>query len=617
MTRPAVLDSRAIPPWPLFAILALAVVVRVVFWLQAQTLPFFMQPTGDSATHLNMAREILDTGLLAPLGRPYQQAPLYPFFLALVEWSGWGVNVVRMIQFLIGTLTVPLLWTLGHRIAGRTGAVIASLMMVSGPIVFFEGELLSISLTLSCLALGLVALGTRARGLPAGLCFGLAAIAQPNLLIVGVGIGGLLLIRELQEPTTARKAWLFALGLALLPGFTCARNLVQSGEPVLISSNGGINFFIGNNADATGTFHFPAGSGLINRGEGLFDSARDRAEQLAGRPLTELAVDRYWWGQGLAFWFEAPAEALSLTLYKVVLTLNDYEIPNHHDYETFRSRVSILRVLPTLGWVLPLGILGLALNARRGGFITTGYVTLAVASVAIFFVTARYRLPLYLAIWPAAGLAVAELPALVRNRAQLAGAVLVLSAGTLLAFWPLHDRGDATAYMANLEGRILFERGDPEGARGAFERALALEPEQPEALHNLGRLAVDRGDRAIAHGYFRRAISSDPLQAASYFALEALYRDTGASRPALEVLDRLEIAREGRVGDIASRLAYRRAFHLFTLGEPERAIALLETSSTRDPRHAATWQTLSSLYRAAGRLEEAQRAEERAAALTP
>ena len=52
-----------------------------------------------------------------------------------------------------------------------------------------------------------------------------------------------------------------------------------------------------------------------------------------------------------------------------------------------------------------------------------------------------------------------------------------------------------------------------------------------------------RVDRANAQGYFQRAVASDPLQAASYFELEALYRDAGASPSALEVLDRLEIAR--------------------------------------------------------------------------
>ena len=123
-----------------------------------------------------------------------------------------------------------------------------------------------------------------------------------------------------------------------------------------------------------------------------------------------------------------------------------------------------------------------------------------------------------------------------------------------------------------------------------------------------------RGNIATAHNYYGRAIAANPLQAASYFQLEEIYRDAGDSHAALEVLDRLETGREGRVSDIAGRLAYRRAFHVSALGDPDRAISLLEESVRREPDRSVSWRTLAILYRSQGREAEAQNAEQRATA---
>jgi len=600
-------------PLPLIAVLLLAAAVRVWFWGEARELQFFQQNTGDSATYVALAQQIHDEGWRAPLGEPFRQAPLYPFFLAALNALGWGTAGARTVQFALGTLNAALFWTLGRRLAGRAGAVVASLGALTGPIVFFEAELLSISLALSCLLLGLVARGTRAGGLPAGLLFGLAALAQPNLLAVGLVVG----VFALRSAPGRLQALAFLLGLALLPAATLARNVAESGQPVLISSNGGLNFFIGNHAEASGMFSFPPDLGLRNRSDGFFDSARDLAEADAGRPLSDLEVDGFWWRRGLGFWLDQPVAALALTARKALLVLNDYEIPNHYDYETFRSRVPALAVLPTLGWVLPLGALGLLLAVRRGDGGLAVYAVAVVVSVVPFFVTARYRLPLYLALWPAAGLAVAQLPSLWRDPRARAASALIVAAGALVCWWPLNDREASRAHMANAEGVFLFAEGRLDEARFAFLEAVRADPVHAEALGNLGRVAALAGDVAGARDYYTRSIAANPLEAGSYLQLEALERGVGDSVAALATLDRLERAREGRVRDVAAQIAYRRAYHLHALGQTERAIVLLEASLERAPGRRASWETLAQLYREQGRAEDAVRAARRAAALPP
>jgi len=58
----------------------------------------------------------------------------------------------------------------------------------------------------------------------------------------------------LSRKTLLRAAMLVA-GLLVALGPVAVRNRVVSGEWILVSSHGGLNFYIGNNADADGTYH--------------------------------------------------------------------------------------------------------------------------------------------------------------------------------------------------------------------------------------------------------------------------------------------------------------------------------------------------------------------------
>ena len=81
-----------------------------------------------------------------------------------------------------------------------------------------------------------------------------------------------------------REAAALVLGLALAVAPATLRNLAVSGEPVLVSSHGGLNLYIGNRAEADGTYrHVP---GITPDIRGQARDARRVAEETAGRPLT-------------------------------------------------------------------------------------------------------------------------------------------------------------------------------------------------------------------------------------------------------------------------------------------------------------------------------------------
>jgi tetratricopeptide (TPR) repeat protein len=59
-------------------------------------------------------------------------------------------------------------------------------------------------------------------------------------------------------------------------------------------------------------------------------------------------------------------------------------------------------------------------------------------------------------------------------------------------------------------GQALFENGDFEEARGVFEQALALDPENLIALRHLGDIARRQGDASGARRWYERVLEADP-----------------------------------------------------------------------------------------------------------
>jgi len=69
--------------------------------------------------------------------------------------------------------------------------------------------------------------------------------------------------------------------------------------------------------------------------------------------------------------------------------------------------------------------------------------------------------------------------------------------------------------------------GDYEGARGAYDAALAQDPDCREAAYNLGSLHEDRGEVEAAVGSYRRALELSPDYADAHFNLAGALSRSG------------------------------------------------------------------------------------------
>ncbi len=171
------------------------------------------------------------------------------------------------------------------------------------------------------------------------------------------------------------------------------------------------------------------------------------------------------------------------------------------------------------------------------------------------------------------------------------------------ADWP-----EAQVSLGVLHTRL----GEPEKARAAYQRALALAPWFVPASINLADLERAAGREAEAEALLRRALEYAPDEASVHHALGlALVRQ----RRLGEALDSL--ARAAELDPDNPRYAYVYAVALHSNGEVARALEVLGAAHERHPSDPALLSALVTMSRDAGDRENARRYARALAALRP
>lgn len=198
--------------------------------------------------------------------------PGYPLVLGGVFWltdalpgDVSDLDAAVALNVLLSVATIALVFELGRRVVNaRVGLAAAGVMALWPNLVFHSGVVLTETLTLFLLvALFLVVLASagvarspgRWRLLTVGALFGMVGLVRPTSLVFAP------VFLFFWLPSGARKAigrtaLVAAATFAVILPWT-ARNWVQLGEPVLISTNTGDNLCIGYNPDATGSYGDP------------------------------------------------------------------------------------------------------------------------------------------------------------------------------------------------------------------------------------------------------------------------------------------------------------------------------------------------------------------------
>lgn len=474
----------------------------------------------DASTYRQWATQIVAgaarTEAVFPMG------PLYPYFLAAMLKLGFTFYSVLFLQALLGAAVAVIVGIIGNRLYGReAGYVSGILTALYAPYIFYDGLLLSESLQIFLMSLGLLLLlpqhmrRPRHVGLLAGgFLIGLVALGRGTILLFPLILSAYWLAayfrgKDKRYKRNPVKAAMLIIGVltGILPA--TLHNLAK-GEFVPISSNFGINLFIGNNESASGTYDRPAGLNLQRDFTG-----RRVAERDTGRRLSSSEVSSFWTGKTLEYLKSDPASFIRGLATKAWLFFWRFDIPQAEAIQIQKEFSPLFR-LPLIGFglILVLGIAGLVCGHRdERVWMLLILLSANVAGCVAFFVIGRFRLIGSMVLLLTSGAGVICFYDTIRNRGWkgLVGLSMlsVIVVAILYLPRPVDSNKEIAAAYDNV-GTFHYFMKRPDKAINWFHRALSEDPGHSGAAGNLGALYYTTGGIDSALHYLHRSLDLDP-----------------------------------------------------------------------------------------------------------
>jgi tetratricopeptide (TPR) repeat protein len=601
-------------------IFILAFALRFVYLSQLKNSPLFDTPVMDAEYHDQWAQAIVAEEDFT--GGVFFRAPLYPYFLASVyRIFGHDYWIARMIQFLIGSLSCVLIYFLGKRIFNNRTAVIAGGMAAFyGVLIYFEGELLIPVLLVFLDLLFLLALFWAHEKRSSwwwflcGALLGLSALARPNIMLVGTGIFLWILLRSKKNSKVVSKsavyAGFFILGAVLVISPVTLRNYIKGDDFVLIASQGGMNFYIGNNPQSDGVSAILPGARTTWWGS--YEDGIRMAEESTQKSLKPSEVSNFWYKQGFKFAADEPLTFLKLMVKKLALFWNGNELSNNLDLYFFARMSPIMKPLIwhffvyfPLGLIVPLAIVGIILahKNKKDVLILEIFLFLYMLSVILFFVTARYRVPVLPVLILFSAFSLDRFSSMIKKgdflrfgKYVLIFLVIMIPANIQIPGYSSANPGQAHYSL----GALYSQKGNRVKAKEEFNRALICNPNLGDAAINLGCIYGDEGNRELALEYFQKALQIGTDSAFVFFNIGILYHNQ----------DFLDQAKENYYLSLSIREDNPKVHYLlgeiyFKQGMVERALSEYESTLKYDPQHAMAFYRRGMINRQLGKTIEA------------
>ena len=474
------------------ALLLGALALRLSYLWEHHASPFFDAPIVDAQTFLKQA---LASDPFWGGDEPYWQPPLYIYLLTFVCWllpTSYFIGI-RLVHASLGVLSCLLVYALArHAFGEQVGRIAGVMAALCGSLLYFEGELLAVSVEvfLNLLLLyGLLLAWRRDRGrdwVLAGFIAGLAALTRPTILLF---IATFCVWALWHRRTSAyRPLFSFVVPIALVILPVTYRNWTIEPDLVFISSNAGVNFYIGNNVDYERTVSLRPG---MQWEAMISEAAHSRHETAAAR-------SDFFLSKALNYITTQPLDYLGLLCKKGLHFWSGPETKRNQDIYYARQHSQILSLLLwdwhvsiPFGLIGPLSILGLGLSMRGKWTppisLLRLYALVYTVSVVLFFPAARYRMPVVPVLIAFAAFAAFQLYLGVRRRAYIRTTLLALPLGGLLVLCNLAEATPTTedAQLYFDLGEVHLRKRDYTLSARHSRRALELDPEYNYARHNL------------------------------------------------------------------------------------------------------------------------------------
>ena len=586
-----ILKGLKIPAWlmsPVFLVL-FALFIRMLYLLSLANDPWLFYPTVDEIAYHNSALTIYETGKL-PF--PFFRPPLWSLIInVLYHIFGPHFIVVRFLNILIGSAVVFSCYRLSIRLFNKNIAYYSSMLLaVTGLFIHINSTGLDTNLFILLVLESTVFLYDYSKKqnkyflVVSAILIGLSILLRPVALITSIGFA-LFIFLKLKNNSRIYIPILY-LFLSFIPVLPFTISNVLNSEYTILSTNGGINFYLGNNpfADGFSPTHPELGPGWTE------DEAAGFASNNSGNRLSASEVSSWYYSRTIDSIVSNPTGYAKLLFKKIALTLGSYDISNNGDLTWYKQNRILLNIFYVFGFYIfiPLGIVGMIIgrrDSRTNSLSLITIISLFLPSI-LFFTTARFRLPILPFILPFVIIAFKELFIASYSPRTRFRYALVTFTIFLLCFSASFFMGPKPnlAYGEFLQGQLYVKAGLNTKARESFTNTLAMNPKAPLANYSIGKIFYSENNFDSASYYFKNELSIQPRMK-SFEYLAQTYRKMNRHVEAATVLLEAFSFYPDKVSFIAlAAMEYDEAALLYSEnGDWEESVLLFEKAHSLEP----------------------------------
>lgn len=379
----------------LLFLLILCLLLRLV-WI------FIFSPidlTDDPKAYDSIAKGLIQGEGYHEGGKRAFLPPGYPYFLAAL-YSLFGTHhlPVKLVQAFLAVITCLLIFLLGKRLASeRTGLLAAGFFAVYPQFIRYPGNLYVETLFIFLFLFAMVFLfdvvqkPSYPKSIMAGILLGLSALVREVSLfmILPILLWAILMMKGSPEKGQwGKRVSAFMIFFVLTISPWTLRNYFLFHSFIPISTNGGFNFYLGNNPQATGEYNSESNAEI----KWPYPLSNESPEELL--PL-EVEATKLGYKKGLNFILQNPDQFSLLALKKFVLLWRPptYKLNFRENFnETIFRILWLVNYLVLLIFAFP----GIWISIKKFGreWILFHLILFSVTGLHMLMYSAtRYRLP--------------------------------------------------------------------------------------------------------------------------------------------------------------------------------------------------------------------------------
>lgn len=563
-----------------------AFIIRILYLNQIKNSPFFDCLQLDSLYYDMWAGNLLKTGWVD--SSIFCGSPLYLYFLATAyKVFGHNIFLTTLIQHILGAFSCVIIYLIGEKIFNKAVGIVAALIMSAYSIfIFHEGILAPDSIALFLISLATLAL-LCAMEKPSfkifffsGLLWGLSVFTRANILPLVILIWIFAIFKEKKKAIVFILAFISGIVIIIAP--ITVKNFLMTKEFVIVAHHGGENFYIGNNPEADGRNKQPSFVNPTPFRE--HEDFRREASRITGYSLNYPQSSRFWFREGIGFIKTRPLQFLELLFKKsCYFFFSRYEAPDNDSSFYFFKRYSGLLNMLDFGFIAPLCLLGmvLALKDFRKSFLIYLITLSYSASIIMFFVISRYRLPVvqFFILFASYGIYWIFDQARKRRFRHLLSCVVI--AGALFFLINREDiKPDFSQDYLSL-GNVYLQKGQYNNSLEAYKKSLFLNYKHaPFAYNGMGNIFYARKLYNQALFMYSKALLLDPDCAEYHFNIGTVYYKQGLWDKAL-----LKFKRAIELNALYSEAHYNLGMVYYKKRLHEKAINEFKEAIKIDPDH--------------------------------